>query len=582
MTEVRKVGPGVLRQASIQPYRRKHGDPLERPLKVYTLDSTLASHRGAIATIQIPYEPLQPGPDGSLFFVDPSDDPKLNTCIDLDNPRILMNGGLNPNPGDHCFHQQMVYAVCAKIYARFQKALGRFIGWGFDGGKLCLRPHDSDCGENAFYDKERGRLSFGYYEAPASGIGRNAPKGEVYTCLSHDIVAHEFTHAILDGLRSHFAIPTGPDVLGFHEGFADLVAVFQHFTYRETVEGELRKADGNLEQSKLLASIAETFGLTTNRNGPLRCAIGAPDLRYRPDMEPHEKGSVLLTAVFEAFLRVFARKTEPFLRLAYRPPSGYMIAELVGFLAAKASELAEDFLSMCIRGIDYCPPVDLSLGEFLRAMITADRDLIPDDRWGYRDALIDAFAAHGIYPPGVPQLAEDCLAWQRPSRFLPLIPGLHFADLRFAGDPALPSSESELLRQAEALWDYAVQPYIAEEFGLAPPGSDGIEPPLVESIRTSRRIGPDGQILFDLVAEITQLRLVKDAKTGNIAKFFGGCTVILGPEGDVRYLISKNINNQKRLEAQLEFQSSSGYWLAENGTYKLRGYAHQLAHQRSS
>src|SRR5258706_15698397 len=98
------------------------------------------------------------------------------------------------------------------------------------------------------------------------------------------------------------------------------------------------------------------------------------------------------------------------------------------------------------------------------------------------------------------------------------------------------------MRQAEALWDYAVQPHVSEEFGLAPIGSDGVDPPCVQSIRTSRRAGPNGQVLFDLVAEITQLKLVEDA-TGSKAKFLGGCTVILGPEGEIRYLISKNIQN---------------------------------------
>ena len=52
-------------------------------------------------------------------------------------------------------------------------------------------------------------------------------KGErVFTCLSHDVIAHELTHALLDGMRSHFTIPTQVDVLAFHEAFADLVSGF--------------------------------------------------------------------------------------------------------------------------------------------------------------------------------------------------------------------------------------------------------------------------------------------------------------------------------------------------------------------
>ena len=45
---------------------------------------------------------------------------------------------------------------------------------------------------------------------------------------------------------------------------------------------------------------------------------------------------------------------------------------------------------MCIRALDYCPPVDITFGEYLRALITADADLVPDDDRGYRVAMIGA------------------------------------------------------------------------------------------------------------------------------------------------------------------------------------------------
>ena len=48
-------------------------------------------------------------------------------------------------------------------------------------------------------------------------------------------------------------------------------------------------------------------------------------------------------------------------------------------------------LNICIRALDYCPPVDLVFGEYLRALITADADLVPDDKHGYRTAFIEAF-----------------------------------------------------------------------------------------------------------------------------------------------------------------------------------------------
>lgn len=577
-----RYSAAVTRQAQIRVHRRRPGDPLTRPLKIYTLDSGTARIDMATTTVDVPWEPLAPGPGGSLFFVDPTDGELATLSVDLDDPRLLIGGGLDPSVSDRRFHQQMVYAVCARVYSQFQRALGRLIPWGFDAadqdGRLRLRSHDKDCGQNAIYRKDRKEISFGYFAGPAGGAGRTAPNGNVFTCLSHDIIAHEFTHALLDGLRSHFTIPTGTDVLGFHEGFADLVAVFQHLMYRGVVEEQLKRVDGNLDHATVLAGIAAQFGQVTQGKA-LRSAVSSELIQYRPDMEAHDMGGVLLSAVFAAFLDVYRRKTVTLIRLAYRTPSGHLPSELVTLLAEKAAHLADHFLAMCIRAIDYCPPVDIHLGEYLRALVTADRELVPDDPWNYRDALISAFAARGIYPPGVSQLSEDALSWRAPNRYIEPAMDLHFAMLRFAGDPSLPADVMESIRQAEALWDFASRPHVADEFGLAPPGPD-VDPCCVDSIRTSRRIGPDGQVLFDLVAEITQRRRVYDRQTGLSSKFFGGCTVILGPEGDIRYIVSKSVNNQDRLARQLDFQRTSKYWTMTDDRYALRGYANELAHQR--
>ena len=578
----RHYSSAVTRQAQVRAYRRRPGDPLRRPLKIYALDSGTARIDAATTTVHVPWEPLGPGPTGALMFVDPRDGEAAIVGADLDDPRMLIASGLDPSVSDRRFHYQMVYAVCARVYTQFQRALGRLIPWGFDAsdqqGRLRLRSHDLDCGPNAVYQKDRKQISFGYFSGPESGAGRTAPRGDVFTCLSHDIIVHEFTHALLDGLRSHFMIPTHPDVLGFHEGFADLVAVFQHLLYGNVVEEQLRRVDGNLDQATLLTNIAEQFGNAT-RGRALRCVVSNEIIPYRPDMEPHEMGGVLLSAVYTAFMAVYKRKTATLVRLAYRTPSGHLPAELVTLMAGKAADLAEQFLAMCIRAIDYCPPVHLQLGEYLRALVTADRELVPDDPWNYRDELISSFAARGIYPPGVSQLSEDALCWRPPARFIEPATELHFARLRFAGDPSLPADESESIRQAEALWEFVSRPHVADEFGLAPPDED-IEPCCVESIRTSRRIGPDGQVLFDLVAEISQRRRTYDPQSQQAGKFFGGCTVIIGPEGDIRYIISKNIKDDARLARQQNYQQNSKYWTATSDGYKLAGYSNQIAHGR--
>src|SRR2546423_9776986 len=70
---------------------------------------------------------------------------------------------------------------------------------------------------------------------------------------------------------------------------------------------------------------------------------------------------------------------------------------------------------MCIRTLNYCPPVDITFGESLRAVITADSDLVPDDDRGYRVAFIEAFRRRGIFPPDVRTLSVDSLRWRDPT-----------------------------------------------------------------------------------------------------------------------------------------------------------------------
>ena len=64
---------------------------------------------------------------------------------------------------------------------------------------------------------------------------------------------------------------------------------------------------------------------------------------------------------------------------------------LVKAIAQEASDVAGQFLNICIRAIDYCPPADMELGEYLRAIITADGDIERTDKWGFREALMRSF-----------------------------------------------------------------------------------------------------------------------------------------------------------------------------------------------
>jgi hypothetical protein len=164
-------------------------------------------------------------------------------------------------------------------------------------------------------------------------------------------------------------------------------------------------------------------------------------------------------------------------------------------------------------------------------------------------------------------LFEDALLWRPTSQLLPHVKALTFAELKFAGDPGHPAGARELHRQASALGEFISRPEYMAEFGLAPSGhpalrGDTVDLPCVESIRSTRRVGPNGQVVFDLVAEVTQRRTIRRQDGSPEFDYYGGATVILGPNGEIRYAISKSVLNQERYEQQRAFIHGKGqsYW----------------------
>jgi hypothetical protein len=577
------VGESITRAVQGRPYERVDDQPIYRPLKIFALDPSVSRLEGATALINVPFEPLEKGPSGSIFVVTDEDGEQVD--LNLEDPNILIRNGIDPSPSDKRFQNQMAYAVCSTVYTAFRTALGRHITWGFKNTEanrtqLRLRPRAFE-GTNSFYDKAAGELCFGFYKNKAEG---GFPE-MVYSCLSHDTLAHETTHALLDGLRAHFSLPTSADVPAFHEGFADIVAVFQHFSYEHVVRAAIRKSRGDLSRAELLTDIARQLGQTApEAKSALRTAIDEAEKNkkakntdspasiklYNPKLEAHELGSILLAAVFEAFITVFKRKTERLVRLAtggsgHLPP-GELSADLQAALAEKASKLANQFLTMSVRAIDYCPTVDITLGEYLRAVITADKDLVPDDPWAYREAWIDAFRRRHIYPSQVEDLSEASLLWRGPQKRtppveIPPIKDLSFAELRFSGDPAWPVDAEELRRQACALGQIVTRPEYLKVFGLATKehpdlNGDRIVLPKIQSVRSSRRIGPSGQVVFDVVAEVTQRRLVRIEGSEDPMNFFGGSTIIIDPDGNIRYVMVKKITDNDRVNGQKEFLDS--------------------------
>jgi hypothetical protein len=419
--------------------------PTYRRIRIYAFDPSLATRLETFEMnqlmVQIPWEDLNEGPIGEYVEVidyDPASG-VFYEPVNLEDPNIIATNGLSPSESNPQFHQQMVYAVAMTTIRQFERALGRVAFWAdrrewieANGDfvnqfvpRLRIYPHALR-DKNAYYSPKKKAVLFGYFPV-TSDDKYNTPGTLIFTCLSHDIIAHEVTHALLDGVHPRFNDPTNVDVYAFHEAFADIIALFQHFSYPQILENQIKKTRGNLETESLLGQLAQDFGRATGGGSALRDALGSinkvtgkweprkPDRQALQNIiEPHSRGAILVAAVFRAFIIMYGKKTEDLLRIATQGtgnlPEGDIHPDLTRRLSREAASCADRILQMCIRAIDYCPPIDITFGDFLRGVITADLDfaLQEDD---YRIVFIQSFRDWGIYPRGVTAMGIDSLTW---------------------------------------------------------------------------------------------------------------------------------------------------------------------------
>lgn len=587
--------------------------PTSRHLRGYAFDPSLATRLETALvsemTYKVPWETLDPGPIGEYLEVvdfDPASE-CFYAPVNLDDPAILAQNGLAPSEGNPQFHQQMVYAAAMTTINRFERALGRKALWpdrvgrseGSDDAfvpKLRIYPHAMRM-SNAYYSREKRALLFGYFPATEDRSSGQFPGGITFTCLSHDIVAHETTHALLDGFHEYFLEETNPDVLAFHEAFADIVALFQHFTFPEVLAQQIARTRGDLRQENLLAQLATQFGHARGGHGALRDAIGRYStterrwIRHEPDpleldtrMDVHGRGAILVAAVFDAFLSIYDARTQDLLRLAGlgvgRSNAAELHPDLVNRLASEAAQAAGHVLMMCIRALDYCPPVDLSFGDYLRALITADMDLMPDDPHRYRVAFIEAFRRRGIYPRDVRTLSEDSLRWGRPGEETWAAPGQVEDVLRNLIDRvAIDGLRYQTTRRG--IWETtrALRAQIHERIGNAafkqavlqrltglalsdesvPTGvrvkRDGMPVFSVNSLREARRVRDDGTVLNQVFITLLQKLTVVNPATNETHDIRCGSTLVVDlNQNKVTYAITKGLRDDARIERILEHQ----------------------------
>ncbi len=606
-------------QGSREPRRENRSTPrpVYRKLRGYAFDPSLSVHLDTAVINEITYkvdweetdsgEGLLPGPIGK--YIEVVDYDPASGCfyepVDLNDPHILAQDGLPPSEGNPQFHQQMVYAVTMTTIRNFERALGRPALWAprlrRDGGlryefvgRLRVYPHALR-EANAYYSPEKKALLFGYFPASFESPERYLPGGIVFSCLSHDIIAHETTHALLDGMHSRFTEANHRDTYAFHEAFADIVALFQHFSFPEVLRHQIARTRGDLASQNLLGELAQQFGEAIGNYGALRDAIGEVDKEtgkwkphdprpedYENTTEPHARGAILVAAIFDAFVAIYKNRVADLLRIASSGTGilqeGELQPDLVRRLASEASRSAQHVLNACIRALDYCPPVDITFGDYLRAIITADVDLVSDDDRGYRIAFIEAFRRRGIYPRDVRTLSAESLRWPLVSGsqqfFEPLAERLRFVANEFtyfkSRREVFDTTEKIgfelndwIVREGhQALKEFGKVAGITFQFnleGLRGRRQGDVPKFQIHSLRPARRVGPDGDSLNQLIISIIQSRDIKvKPRAGEKPLSFifrGGSTLVLDLDTmRLRYAITKDIADEARVERYSQYR----------------------------
>ncbi|HEY8509218.1 MAG TPA: hypothetical protein VIL32_12715, partial [Steroidobacteraceae bacterium] len=369
---------------------------------------------------------------------------------------------------------------------------------------------------------------------------------------------HETSHAVLDGLRNFFMRHSSPDQGAFHEGFSDIVALLSVFKNSEILTHSLagvtdrrnliRPADLDVEslRKNVLAGLAEEMGeeLSAVRGSALRNSIRLkPSPKYLDDPAyqlPHTRGEILVAAVLNTFLDVWLRRLKPIGLDRHLPLNRSVVAE-------EGATAAGQLLRIVIRALEYLPPVDLSFPDYLSALLTADMQLYPEDKYDYRGLLRKWFGDYGIAPASG---ARPDGVWQPPPVDTFTADGIYFEQLQ---------------RDPEAVFRFIWENQ--EALGI-----DRDAFTRVTSVRPVTRVSTDQFVLRETVVEYVQTLAVfanelkaldirkPDGLSGRrLVRLYGGGTLIFDQFGRLKFHIGTGVRSNRQTE-RLQSLWDRGYF----------------------
>jgi hypothetical protein len=367
---------------------------LQIPFTTYMQDPAVAKDIPALAfneQLLVDWEPgLADGPTSARFAVVDynADTDELTPPAEWDEKlqKFVIGEQVIEQQTAHLpqFHQVSVWATLQRALAFFEDpaALGRRIPWGFEGNRLIVVPR-AGFGENAYYDRDTKSLQFYYF---------GSDPDFVYTCLSTDIVNHEFGHAVLDGIRPLYNECSLVQTGAFHEFVGDLTAILLTLQ-----NGDLRRfladqSEGNIKKAGPIGSIAEEFGENVSGRPYLRTARNKQRMSaVKGSTSVHDVSEVLTGAMFDILVELAEHYlSEP------------------GTTPRQAFWRATDRMQRtAIQPLDLLPPVDVTFRDYAIAVCRSQQLADPIDPEGYYGMLIKVFRKREILSKEDQQRLEE-------------------------------------------------------------------------------------------------------------------------------------------------------------------------------
>ena len=368
---------------------------LRMPVEVYFKDPDVAERTegaGIDREFTTPWEPgLRDGPTSARFAVVDYDSTKnvltppaiwdrKQNCYVAPDGKTILNGETKDL---YQYHQLSVWAIVQNTLDFFESssALGRRISWAFEGNRLIIVPH-AGYGENAYYDRASKSLQLYWF-----GEG----KGTVFTCLSSDIVNHEFGHAVLDGLRPHYYESVDVQTAAFHEFLGDLTAILMAFRNSAFRKIALKESHGRLTDAQLLAGLAQQFGRATIDAPYLRSGLNRETMKtLAGNLEPHALSEVMTGAMFDILMGVFAKHQKNEVKRA--KAGGSKKPSDIRALADTVPRMQ----MLAIQPLDLLPPCAVTFRDYALAVLRSEQITNPTDPTGYRKLMIKCFIKRGL------------------------------------------------------------------------------------------------------------------------------------------------------------------------------------------